>query len=166
MLPPDLQRLSRIRDYCELIEATVKRFGGTYEHFAGDVDFQQSISFSILQIGELAGSLSEDVRSANKAPDPAGDRALLRRNPSNGFPCKRRREMVVWLCDTNQITNLFVGVFALWQKRSPTLHPPTGRSKVCVAANGVAFFGGAASAAPLFYLWRATRCRTMKRCII
>lgn len=67
MLPPDLQRLSRIRDYCELIEATVKRFGGTYEHFAGDVDFQQSISFSILQIGELAGSLSEDVRSATGA---------------------------------------------------------------------------------------------------
>jgi len=64
MLPPDLQRLSRIRDYCDLIETTVKRFGGTYEHFANDVDFQQSISFSILQIGELAGNLSEDMRSA------------------------------------------------------------------------------------------------------
>ncbi len=64
MLPPDLQRLARIRDYCELVELTVKRFGGTYEHFIHDVDFQQSISFSILQIGELAGNLSDDMRSA------------------------------------------------------------------------------------------------------
>ncbi len=67
MLPPDKQRLARIRDYCELVESTVSRFGGTYERFINDVDFQQSISFSILQIGELAGNLSEDIRSATSA---------------------------------------------------------------------------------------------------
>ena len=64
MLPPDKQRLTRIRDYCGLIEATVSRFGGTYERFVQDLDFQQSIAFSILQIGELAGSLSEELRGA------------------------------------------------------------------------------------------------------
>ena len=64
MLPPDKQRLTRIRDYCDLVEATVSRFGGTYERFVRDVDFQQSISFSILQIGELAGNLSEELHSA------------------------------------------------------------------------------------------------------
>lgn len=64
MLPPDLQRLTRIKDYCDLIETTLSRFGGTYECFVHDMDFQQSISFSILQIGELAGNLSDEMRNA------------------------------------------------------------------------------------------------------
>ena len=64
MRQPDLQRLVRIREYCELIGSTVARFGGTYERFINDVDFQQSVSFSILQIGELAGSLSDELRGA------------------------------------------------------------------------------------------------------
>ena len=64
MLPPDKQRLLRIRDYCKLIESTVSRFGGTFDSFAKDVDFQQSICFSILQIGELASNLSEEMKAA------------------------------------------------------------------------------------------------------
>ena len=67
MLPPDKQRLMRIRDYCKLIESTVSRFGGTFDAFSEDVDFQQSICFSILQIGELANNLSEELKAATTA---------------------------------------------------------------------------------------------------
>lgn len=61
-LPPDLQRLAKIRDYCEDVSDTLKRFGPSFEVFRIDVDFQHSVSFSILQIGELAGGLTEEFR--------------------------------------------------------------------------------------------------------
>ena len=64
MLPRDQQRLECILDYCEQIEDTLSRFGRFKETFLQDKDFQQSIAFSILQIGELVGKLSPELRSA------------------------------------------------------------------------------------------------------
>lgn len=62
MLSPDLQRLSHIRDYCLEIEQTIKRYGDSFETFSADTDYQKSISFSIMQIGELSNGLSDDYR--------------------------------------------------------------------------------------------------------
>lgn len=62
MLSPDLQRLERIRDYCNEIEKTVARYGDCFETFNADGDYQKSIAFSILQIGELGGGLSQEYR--------------------------------------------------------------------------------------------------------
>ena len=59
---PDLQRIQHILDYCNAIEKTVQRYGNSFEIFDQDEDFQRSISFSILQIGELSGGLSEEYR--------------------------------------------------------------------------------------------------------
>ncbi len=64
MLPPDLQRLKHIRDYCDEIEKTIRRYGDSFEQFDQDADYQRSISFSILQIGELSGGLSPEYRQA------------------------------------------------------------------------------------------------------
>ena len=63
MVSPDMQRITRIRDYCEEIEKTIKRFGVSFDVFASDSDFQRSISFCILQIGELASGLTQEYRS-------------------------------------------------------------------------------------------------------
>ncbi|MCR4615112.1 MAG: DUF86 domain-containing protein [Clostridiales bacterium] len=62
MLSPDLQRLAHIKDYCVEIERTVERYGNSFEAFTSDIDYQKSISFSLLQIGELSGKLSEEFR--------------------------------------------------------------------------------------------------------
>ena len=64
MLSPDLQRIEHIRDYCLDIEDTVLRFGNSYDVFCKDIDFQHSIAFSVLQIGEISGKLSGDYRLA------------------------------------------------------------------------------------------------------
>lgn len=66
MLSPDFQRIVRIKDYCVEIETTVKRYGRAFEIFDVDRDFQRSISFSILQIGELVGGLSLEFRTATQ----------------------------------------------------------------------------------------------------
>ncbi len=62
MLPPDLQRISRIREYCDIIQRTISRYGADFDVFIADIDYQQSVAFSLLQIGELVGGLSEDYR--------------------------------------------------------------------------------------------------------
>ena len=64
MLPPDLQRIQHIYDYCVEIEKTIARYGNSFAVFDTDVDYQRSISFSIMQIGELSGGLSEEYRRA------------------------------------------------------------------------------------------------------
>ena len=64
MLSPDLQRIKHIRDYCTAIEKTVTRYGRAFAIFDSDPDYQRSVSFSILQIGELSGGLSQEYRQA------------------------------------------------------------------------------------------------------
>lgn len=62
MMSPDLQRIKHIRDYCVEIQKTISRYGDSFEVYAADADYQRSVSFSILQIGELSGGLSEPYR--------------------------------------------------------------------------------------------------------
>ena len=64
MLSPDLQRIKHIRDYCTEIEKTVTRYGRAFAIFDSDPDYQRSVSFSILQIGELSGGLTQEYRQA------------------------------------------------------------------------------------------------------
>ncbi len=64
MLSPDLQRLEHIRDYCDEIQRTIARYGASFDVFDRDPDYQRSISFCILQIGELGGRLSPEFREA------------------------------------------------------------------------------------------------------
>ena len=64
MLSPDLQRIKHIRDYCTEIEKTVTRYGRAFAIFDSDPDYPRSVSFSILQIGELSGGLSQEYRQA------------------------------------------------------------------------------------------------------
>ena len=62
MLSPDLQRVAHIQEYCERIQNSISRYGCSFESFSTDEDFQQSVAFSVLQIGELSKGLSEEYR--------------------------------------------------------------------------------------------------------
>ena len=66
MVSPDIQRIQRIREYCERIEKTVQRYGRDYDIFISDGDYFDSVSMKIMQIGELAGGLSEAFRERTK----------------------------------------------------------------------------------------------------
>jgi uncharacterized protein with HEPN domain len=63
MPSPDVQRLEHIIDYCEDIKDSLERFGANLDSFLADRDFYNSISMSLLQIGELAKGLSDEVLS-------------------------------------------------------------------------------------------------------
>lgn len=64
---PDIQRLRHIREYCRRIAATVERYGKDYDTFLSDGDYFDSVSMKIMQIGELAGGLSDEFREKTKA---------------------------------------------------------------------------------------------------
>ena len=63
----DSRILQKIIDYCDRIAANLARFDHSYETFCTDVVFQDACCMCVLQIGELAGALSEEFRSANSA---------------------------------------------------------------------------------------------------
>lgn len=64
MMSPDIQRILHIRDYCVAIAQTIQRYGNSFEIYENDPDYQRSISFSILQIGELSGGLTDEFRKS------------------------------------------------------------------------------------------------------
>ena len=55
--------LEHIIHYCEQIEETIKRFGNSYEVFKVDVIYRNAAAMCVLQIGELAGKLTDDFRA-------------------------------------------------------------------------------------------------------
>ena len=65
MLPRDVQRLEHIAEYCDDIAETIDRFGNDFTLFCTDKAYHDLICFYLLQIGELAGQLSEELRSAS-----------------------------------------------------------------------------------------------------
>lgn len=62
----DLQILQHILQYCIKIENTISRFGNDFATFIADADYKDSVSMNLLQIGELAGKLSEEYIASTK----------------------------------------------------------------------------------------------------
>lgn len=58
--------IRHILEYCGEIKETVLRFGDSYEAFAGDKIYRNAVTMCILQIGELAGKLSEEFVEEHK----------------------------------------------------------------------------------------------------
>lgn len=58
----DYQKIFKIKEYCSEISQTIARYGASFDSYTLDIDYQKSLAFSILQIGELAGHLSEEYR--------------------------------------------------------------------------------------------------------
>lgn len=62
----DIDILRHIERYCVDIENTVNRFGKDQACFDNDIDYRNSVCMSLLQVGELAGHLSEEFREDTK----------------------------------------------------------------------------------------------------
>lgn len=58
----DQMILEKIIEYCRQITETVTRFGADYETYCGDFVYRNACCMCILQIGELVGKLTEELR--------------------------------------------------------------------------------------------------------
>lgn len=104
MQSPDLQRLSHIRDYCLEIQKTIARYGNDYAIFDKDADYQRSIAFCILQIGELGGNLSEDFRKATSQRVQWGPMKGMRNLVAHSYGSMSRE--IIWETATVDIPTL------------------------------------------------------------
>ena len=59
--------LEEIAFYCSKIKKTIQRFGDDIDVFFNDEDYKQSVSLSLIQIGELAKSLPLEFRQQNNS---------------------------------------------------------------------------------------------------
>lgn len=59
----DRSILEHMARYCDQIAQTVERFGRDEAVFIGDVVYQNAVALCLLQIGELAGHLTEQYRA-------------------------------------------------------------------------------------------------------
>lgn len=58
----DISILEHILNYCNQIEETIQRFGSSYDVFVRDSIYRNAAAMCVLQIGELAGKLTDDFR--------------------------------------------------------------------------------------------------------
>lgn len=66
----DIQRLMHIRRYCEDIADFIGRFGRDYDTFINDRAYSNAVAMCVLQIGELANSLSPEFRGETEDQMP------------------------------------------------------------------------------------------------
>ncbi len=64
-LARNISILEHIVDYCNQIEETIQRFGNSYDIFSKDAIYRNAAAMCVLQIGELAGKLTDDFRAAH-----------------------------------------------------------------------------------------------------
>ena len=64
MMPLDrnISILEHIVKYCEQIDSTIQRFGNNYDSFSRDEIYRNAAAMCVLQIGELAGKLTDAFR--------------------------------------------------------------------------------------------------------
>lgn len=104
MPSPDLQRIARIHDYCDEIRKTIDRYGQSFEIFDADGDYQRSICFSILQIGELSGGLSQEYREATAERIQWGPIKGMRNMVAHSYGSMSRS--IIWETATMDIPKL------------------------------------------------------------
>ena len=66
MQPRDIGILEHIVDYCEDIQDSLELIARSYDRFIIGKQAQYSIAFSILQIGEIVGKLSDELKTSTK----------------------------------------------------------------------------------------------------
>lgn len=64
-LERDEHILAHIVEYCDQISETIKYFGKDETKFGENFIYQNALAMCLMQIGELAGSLSEEYRNSH-----------------------------------------------------------------------------------------------------
>ena len=93
-MSPDMQRIQHILEYCIAIGKTIERYGKSFEIYAGDPDYQRSISFSILQIGELSGGLSIEFRQKTASRIQWGPMKAMRNLVAHNYG--KMDQAIIW----------------------------------------------------------------------
>jgi len=101
----DIQRIQHIKTYCEDIEETIKRFGQDFDVFVRDRDYFNSVSMSIMQIGELSAALSDDFKDETRGQMQWGAMKGMRNLFAHAYATMNKE--VVWESAVRDIPGLY-----------------------------------------------------------
>jgi len=62
----DIQRIHHIKTYCEDIADAIKCYGNDYDSFLANIHYANSVSMSLMQIGELSAGLSDSFKDQTR----------------------------------------------------------------------------------------------------
>jgi uncharacterized protein with HEPN domain len=100
----DGQALEYMVKYCTRIEESTQRFGHSLEQFFDDEDYQQTIAFSLIQIGELVNRLSREFVAENNEVIPWDKIASIRNRLESGYYVMEQE--IIWDIVINEIPAL------------------------------------------------------------
>ena len=100
----DIDKIKHIKCYCEDISTTINRFGNSFDAFQQDIDFYNSISMSIMQIGELSVGLSSEFQEATCTQIPWGLIKGMRNRFAHSYATMDRSD--IWETAAADIPNL------------------------------------------------------------
>ena len=100
----DLERIRHIERYCKDIAATIRRFGDSYEAFSQDTDYHNSVSMSIMQIGEISVNLSDEFKDATRTQMAWGLMKGMRNHFAHAYAAMDRSD--IWETAVKDIPNL------------------------------------------------------------
>ena len=101
MKDSDLLRLRHITKYCDDIAKSISRYGASFEIFSEDTDYLNSVSMSIMQIGELSIGLSEEFRSLTREQMAWGFIRGMRNMFAHGY--YKMDKSIIWEVATKDI---------------------------------------------------------------
>jgi len=102
----DYNRIKHIQRYCEDISGTIQRFGDSFEIFSQDIDFYNSVSMSIMQIGELSVGLSDGFKDSTKTQMPWGQIKGMRNHFAHGYATMDKSD--IWETATKDIPRMSI----------------------------------------------------------
>ena len=100
----DVERVQHIKRYCEDIAESITRFGDSLEIFSKDVDYCNSISMSIMQVGELSCGISDEFKNETRELVPWGLIKGMRNHFAHGYAMMEKSD--IWETATKDIPNL------------------------------------------------------------
>ena len=100
----DIERVKHIKLYCDDIAETINRFGNSFDTFSTDKDFFNSISMSIMQIGELSVGLSDKFKDDTQTQMPWGLMKGMRNRFAHVYATMDKSD--IWETATKDIPNL------------------------------------------------------------
>lgn len=85
--------LEHIISYCNDIQHTLERIKYDFETFENDKDFKNSISMSMMQIGELSTHLTDDFKTETTKDIPWGLIKGMRNHYAHGYHFMDNKEI-------------------------------------------------------------------------
>ena len=100
----DFLCIQQISEYCKRMAETMRRFSESFDTFITDTVFYNSISMSLMQLGEQAVGLSQDFKTSTSEQIPWSQISSIRDKIEHEFISVDKN--VIWNMATKETPNI------------------------------------------------------------